>query len=123
MNTFLDEITACLSKAAVKYDNIIIMGDFNIDIKNKRLGYGKLDTFCDLFNLTNLIHSETCFMKNHKSAIDLFLTNKPKSFFKTYTTETGLSDYHKRISTFFKSKAPKLKPNVIFCKNYKKFDQ
>ena len=37
MNTFFDEITACLSKAAVKYDNIIIMGDFNIDTKNKGL--------------------------------------------------------------------------------------
>ena len=40
MNTF---ITARLNKAAVKYENIIIMGDFNIDIKSKGLGYGKLD--------------------------------------------------------------------------------
>ena len=69
MNTFFNEITACLSKAAMKYENIIIMGDFNIDIKNKVLGYGKLDTFCDLFNLTNLIHTETCLMKNQKSTI------------------------------------------------------
>ena len=83
MYTFFDEITACLSKAVVKYENIIIMGGFNIDIKNKELGYGKLDTFCDLFNLANLIHSETCLMINYKSTIDLFLTNKPKSFFKT----------------------------------------
>ena len=82
MNTFFDEITGCLGKAAVKYQNIIIMGDFHIDIKNKRSVYGKLDTFCDLFNLTNLIHSETCLMKNHKSTIDLFLTNKPKSFLR-----------------------------------------
>ena len=95
------------------------MGDFNIDIKSKGLGYGKLDTFCDLFNLTNLIHSETCLMKNHKSTIDLFLTNKPKSFFKTHTTETGLSDYHKLISTFFKFIAPTVKPKVIFHRNYK----
>ena len=73
------------------------MSDFNVDIKNKRLGYGKLDTFFDLFNLTNLIHSETCLMKNHKSTIDLLLTSKPKSFFKTDTTETGLSNYHKLI--------------------------
>ena len=86
------------------------MGDFKIDIKNERLSYGKLDTFCDLFNLTNLIQSETCLMKNQKSTIDLFLTNKPKSFFKTPTTETGLSDYHKVIPTFFKSKAPRMKP-------------
>ena len=58
MNTFFDELTASLSKAARKYKNVIKMGDFNIDIKNKGLGYGKLGTFCDLFNLTNLIHSE-----------------------------------------------------------------
>ena len=83
----------------------------------------KLDTFCDLFNLTNLVHSETCLMKNHKSTIDSFLTNKPKSFFKTHTTETGRGDYHKLISTFFKSKAPKLKPKAIFYRNYKKFDE
>ena len=70
MNTFFDEITACLSKVAVKYDIIIIMGDFNIDIKNKGLGYGKLDSFCDLSNLRNLIHSETCLMKNHKPTIN-----------------------------------------------------
>ena len=82
MNTFFDEITACLSKAAVQYKNIIIMGDFNIDIKSKGLGYGKLDTLCDLFNLTNLIHLETWLTKNHKSTIDLFLTNKPKSFLR-----------------------------------------
>ena len=52
-----DKITGCLSKAAMKYKNIIIMDDFHIDIKNKELGYGKLNTICDLFNLTNLIHS------------------------------------------------------------------
>ena len=48
-----------------------------------------------------------------ESTIDLFLTNKPKSFFKTHVTETGLSDYHKHISTFFKTKAARLKPKVI----------
>ena len=87
------------------------------------MGYGKLDTFCDLFNLRNLIHSETCLMKNHKSTIDFFLTNKPESFFKTYSTEAGLIDYHKLISTFFKSRAPKLELKVIFYRNYKKFDE
>ena len=45
MNIFFDEITASLSKAVMKYENIIIMDDFNVDIKNKGLGYGKLDTF------------------------------------------------------------------------------
>ena len=44
MDTFFDEITTSLSKAALKYKNIIIMDDFNIDIKSKGLGYGKLDS-------------------------------------------------------------------------------
>ena len=64
MNTFLDEITASLSKGSVKYENINTMSDFDMDIKNKWLTYGKLYTFCDLFNLTNLTHSETSLIKN-----------------------------------------------------------
>ena len=62
-------------------------------------------------------------MKNDKSTIDLFLTNKPKLFFKIRTAETGLIGNHKLISTFFKSKTPKLKPKVIFYRSYKKFDE
>ena len=43
------------------------MGEFSIDMKSKSLGYDQLDEFCDKFNITNLIKSETCFTKNHKS--------------------------------------------------------
>ena len=90
------------------------MGDFNIDIKSSNSDKDKLETFCDLFNLTNLVHSETCFMKNSKSIIDLILTNKPFHFQKTHFVETGLSDYHEMISIFFKACSSKLKTNVIF---------
>ena len=96
-----EELSESLSKAILKYQSIIIMGDFNIDQKIKVIGFNKLDEFCDLFNLTNLIKTETCFTKSHKSHIDFFLTNKPLSFQKTHVTETGLNDYHKLISTFF----------------------
>ena len=47
-----------------------------------------------------------------------FLTSRPGSFQKTCTTETGVSDYHKCISTFFKSHYSKLKPKVIYYKNF-----
>ena len=71
MKVLFDEITTSLSKATLKYKNIlIIMGGFNIDIKNKGLGYRKLDAFCDLFNRTNLIYWETLLIKNHKSTIE-----------------------------------------------------
>ena len=48
------------------------MGDFNIDPKTKGFGFNKLYQFCDLFNLTNLIKTETLFTKSHKSLIDFF---------------------------------------------------
>ena len=96
------------------------MGDFNIDIKSSNSGKDKLENFCDLFNLTNLVHSENC---NSKSIIDLILTNKPFHFQKMHFVETGLSDYHEMISTFFKACSSKLKTKVIFYRSCKKFNE
>ena len=82
------------------------MGYFNINLKNKGAGFDKLSEmyfffFFNSFYLTNFIKSETCYTKNHKSLIDLLFTNEPLSFQKTHVTKTGVSDYHKLISTFF----------------------
>ena len=87
----------------------------------KSLGYDKLDEFCDLVNLTNLIKSKTCFTKNHKTLIDLFLTNTPLSFQKTHVSEADLSDYQKLITTFFKTNFSRLRPKVSSYRNYKNF--
>ena len=99
------------------------MGDFNIDITNKGVELDKLDEFCDLFNLTNLITSPTCFTKTHKSTIDLILTNKESCFQKAKVTETGLSDFHKLISTFLRSQFCRLKPKKIHYRNFKNFNE
>ena len=99
------------------------MGDFNIDFKNKGAGFDKLSEMYDTFNLTNLIKSDTCYSKNHKSLIYLLFTNKSLSFEKTHLTETGLSNNPKLISTFFKSRFSKVRPKVIKYRNYKYFDK
>ena len=56
------------------------MSNFNIGVTKKRTKFDKLDEFCDLFNLTNLVTSPTCFAKAHKSIIDLISTNKGNCF-------------------------------------------
>ena len=58
------------------------MGDFNIDINTAGIEFDKIDKFYNLFDLTNLIKTETCCTKNYKSTIDLFLTNGSLSFQK-----------------------------------------
>ena len=105
------------------------MGDFNVDLnKTDCIGFGKLEEFCDNFNLTNIVKKNTCFTKTNKSTIDLLLTNKPMSFQVTKTIEAGLSDCHKLISSFisyilYKSYISRLKPKTIFYSNYKNFDE
>ena len=63
--------------AARKYENIVIMGDINIDTDNdKAAGRNKMSEFCDVFDLENLIRGDTCVTVGHASSIDVILTIK-----------------------------------------------
>ena len=115
LDIIFEELTNFLSKAVNKYENLIVMGDFNINLNETDcIGFGNLEKFWDNFNLTNLVESSTCFTKHNKSTIDLLLTNKSMSFQVTNTSETGISDCHKLISSFMKSYVSRLKPKTIF---------
>ena len=74
---FFKELRKYLNQASENYDNFIVMGNFNIDIRQTSPESHKLDEFGSLFNLTNITKSGTCFTKFHSSTIGLFLTNKP----------------------------------------------
>ena len=110
LDTFFKEVSDSLSQGNLTCENFIIMGDFNIDINTSGMDVDKLDEFCNLLDLTNLIKTETCCAKNHKSTTDLFLTNRPLSFQKTRTNETGISGYHElKISSYtFKTQSYRL---------------
>ena len=90
VKVFIEKLETCLNKALSRYDNLLIMGNLNIDTQNlKDAGFNALDCFCDTLNLRNLIKNKTCFTKTHQSSIDVILTNKPRSFMHSYATETG----------------------------------
>ena len=101
---FFEELNMSISKAFNNYQNILFIGDLNVDlgIPNHDKKHF-LEDLCDTFALNNMVKSKTCFMSTVGSSIDLMLTNKPKSFYKTSAIETGLSDHHKMIVTFFRS--------------------
>ena len=89
------------------------MGDINIDFYNQiGNGYNQLHSFCDIFNLKNLINSKTCFAGAEGSSIDVLLTNKYRSFQNSSVLETGLSDHH---HYFFKNALSKIttKENIL----------
>ena len=77
----------------------------------------------DTYNLSNLEKSATCFKYSKGTLLDVLLTNKPKSFQKTFVCETGLSDCHKLVATIFRSTYIKLPPKVLKYRSYKNFDE
>ena len=120
---FFKELGKYLNQASENYDNLIVMGDFNIDVRQTSPELHKLDEFCSLFSLTNIIKSDTCFTKFHSSTVDLFLRSKPNFFQKTNAIETGLSDHHKLMCIFLKSCFDILKPKIAYYRNYKIFNE
>ena len=62
LESFFREIFKSVNAALDKYDNIIIMGDINIDTHDtKHPGYNELKSFCDVLGLSNLVTGKTCF--------------------------------------------------------------
>ena len=121
---FFLEMNKTLNRALSRYDNVIIMGDINIDVDDmKASGYENLKNFMALFDLTNLVKTKTCITRDHESLIDIILTNKSNSFMHTNTLELGVSDFHKMSLTILKSHVARLKPKIIKYRSYKKFNE
>ena len=120
---FFKAIGKYLNQASENYGNFIVVGDFNINIRQASPESHKLDEFLSLFSLTNIIKSNTCF--TNSLTIDLFLINKPNFFQKKKKNaiETGFSDHYKVICTFLKSCYDKLKPKTFCYRSYKKFNE
>ena len=100
-----------------RYENVIIMGDFNTEPTESAMG-----EFMNIYNLKNLIKGPTCYKNPDKpSCIDLILTNKSRSFHSSHIIETGISDFHKMTVSVMKIYFKKQKSNIIYYRDYKNF--
>ena len=103
---------------STKYENITLIGDFNMQPGNKNL-----KDFRDLNQLEHLILKPTCYKGKTPSTIDLIITNHKTSFMKSDTCETGLSDHHKMVHSFLRKTFAKGKPKTIYYRCFKNFEQ
>ena len=121
---FFDGLTNCVEKVTNVYDNIMIIGDININVLNKEsYGYKEYESFLDNFNLKNLVKTTTCHTKTASSSLDVLLTNRNRFCFHTITLETGISDVHCLIGTTLRTTYKKAEPNVIKYRDYNKFNE
>ena len=78
--------------------------------------------FCESYNLKRLIKQPTCFkIPESPSYIDLFLTNRRRSFCNSYVIESRLSDFRLMTVSVIKMYYRKLLPKIINYRDYKKF--
>ena len=61
LELFFRELSFSLNSALDKYENVIIMGDININTHDtQHPGYTRLISFCDVFGMSNLVKGKTC---------------------------------------------------------------
>ena len=114
----IQEISNGIDAYCNKYESILIMGDFNVDAKEV-----SLNLFYNQYKLKSLNKDPTCYKNiDNPCCIDLLLTNSAKSFERTCTIETGLSDFYKLVVTVLNEKHERMPPKVRQYRNYKKFD-
>ena len=82
--------------------------------------------FIDTFSLTNIVNSKTCFKILNETLLDIMLTKNllyKKSFCKTCTVETGLTDCHKMIVTILRAYFKIILSKNIVYRDYKHFHE
>ena len=110
---FISNLCKTIDEFATKYDNILLMGDFNLTIENKHL-----EELLSLFDIKSLISSPTCFQSINLTCIDLILTNQEDLFSNSNTCEVGISDHHHLVSTMLNKEIPKNRTKTLFYKDY-----
>ena len=117
MENHLKEIQIVLDTQSANYDNFLLIGDFNAEPKDK-----EIVDFCQSYNMQNIIKDFTCYKNlNNPTCIDLMLTNRPRSFLKSITIDTGLSDFHKMTLSILKMFFSKQSPNTIRYRDFRSF--
>ena len=67
---FTNRLDSVIDYYSPKYENLILIGEFNLSTENQYL-----DALIQAYNL-DLINKPTCFQSNTPTCIDLILTNK-----------------------------------------------
>ena len=81
------------SRNHLMYDEIFLTGDLNIDTGDKsKVTNNYLCDFMDTVSPNNLIEVNTCCKSVSSTIRDIILTNKMRSFQKSSTVTTGISD-------------------------------
>ena len=105
--------TKSLVLYSANYENLIILGYFNVNIDNNYMA-----GFSDTYDHRSLITEPTCYKNpENPTCIDLILL----SFQNSCVFEIGLFDFHKMTVKIIKASFQSLQPRIINYMDYIRF--
>ena len=99
-------------------NDLVFLGDMNSCPRKSSI----IEDICELYDLTNLIKEPTCYKSVNPTLIDVILVTNQYKYIECINTECGLSDFHNIIGAATRRFVPNFKPQRIFYRSYKHFD-
>ena len=103
-----------------KAKEIVMLGDVNINLLNIP---NCLNDMFDVYGLTNLIHSPTCYKSLNGTLIDPVVVVNSNRFYAPINVQCGMSDWHNLVGCITRLSIPRAPPKTIVYRSYKHFDQ
>ena len=132
---FFDEFSKQLERCWLKYKNLIIIGDFNVNLlhqgantENELLNNetnsitNKFQSILSQFELSVVNNEPTRVTKTSSTLIDLVITNRPRWVINSKVLDIGISD-HKLVTSTLSLKVTRPRPKIMEVRNYKLFKE
>ena len=122
---FLSSLTSATELMCESRQEILLIGDFNIDMLVREHGHdpenNPLMDVCDRFCLQNQISEPTRVTEKTMTLIDVTLASHPERYATCGKLHMGLSD-HNLVYSVRKNKLPRAKARVIEYRSMRQFD-
>ena len=117
IKSHLNSLSESICSLSSKYDNLILLGDFNSYMEEP-----PMKTFREILKLWDFKKERTCFKNpDNPTCFDIIFKNKSLSFKNTYVIEAGLSDFHGVIEGVMKMHFLKWNHRLLVIGNIRTF--
>jgi len=97
-------------KVLHKYNNHIIIGDLNYNLLESG---SYLNSILPIYDMKNIIKKATCKKSVKQTLLDVIITNEPNRFLKSFSIDTGISDFHNLIGAIMRKQIPKPTSKIV----------
>lgn len=120
-SSYFDAIFDCIEEISVNHEEVILMGDLNIDC-SARSARSPVSYMEVAFELHQIVTSKTRVTDSSSTLIDVILTRKPEKHTLTDVLETTFSDHFMTFTVYVANERARQKHKVMTFKDYKYFN-